>query len=515
MRAIVIGIIAVLGAASAWASAPVGPGKVFVGLDGERVTVLPLTPAESQKALLLVEGTGGEFDGMLLPHVISDQGRGNSYTTQWRGRDYTTFSVRPRGNRRAHYISVPGRRDSIEVSYNDARSLALEPEALYARHLKQKADGSLERIMAFHRKEEVAEQEQSFSESVASLNEKCGTSVTATIDWRTIPDERLKSYSISSFCANPLWALGELCGSDVARKAIQAQVSQVACQFGEAVKLELGEGRLAWTTHEDTPNQQQLASRLLMERLEPVGGKGESLELWMQREKTAVCTDGKGHYVVVAPSGTEGGSLSYGDGTRFVQVPPPPRSLPDNYFLEPRFFAKRMNPSFRGLDMRVYSEVEADLEKKTCSVRCGERTVDFELLDGDAVQALLRKATFERNPREFEPYALLRDTRGRYYLVDRGFHPEDQKIFRVFVGPKGNLRQQQMLDIVSDSEGMIFSTKKGELRLVLNREISSMWIASEKKLELRVVPVEQNLPLIYNELGVYTGVRLGTPCDDQ
>jgi len=29
------------------------------------------------------------------------------------------------------------------------------------------------------------------------------------------------------------------------------------------------------------------------------------------------------------------------------------------------------------------------------------------------------------------------------------------------------------------------------------------------------VPVEENLPLIYNELGVYTGARLGTPCDDQ
>jgi hypothetical protein len=33
--------------------------------------------------------------------------------------------------------------------------------------------------------------------------------------------------------------------------------------------------------------------------------------------------------------------------------------------------------------------------------------------------------------------------------------------------------------------------------------------------ELKVVPITENLPMIYNELGVYSGARLGTPCDDQ
>ena len=100
--------------------------------------------------------------------------------------------------------------------------------------------------------------------------------------------------------------------------------------------------------------------------------------------------------------------------------------------------------------------------------------------------------------------------------MERGFHPEDEKSFRVHVGPKGGLKLQQMKDIISDSEGQIFSTKKGELRLVVDKGQSPVWIeGAKKKVELRPVPVTENLPLIYNELGVYTGARLGNPCDDQ
>ena len=149
------------------------------------------------------------------------------------------------------------------------------------------------------------------------------------------------------------------------------------------------------------------------------------------------------------------------------------------------------------------------------AVRCGSRTLPFTVVEPEKVRELLRKATFEPNPQKYVPYALLRDQQGRYYLVERGFHPSEERSFRVSIGPKGSLQQQKMTDVVSDSEGEIFATKKGELRLVLDRAAPSTWIENKKKLELRPVPVDENLPLIYNELGVYTGARLGTPCDDQ
>jgi hypothetical protein len=33
-------------------------------------------------------------------------------------------------------------------------------------------------------------------------------------------------------------------------------------------------------------------------------------------------------------------------------------------------------------------------------------------------------------------------------------------------------------------------------------------------MKLKEVPVPANRQLIYNDLGVYTTIRLGTPCDD-
>jgi hypothetical protein len=250
--------------------------------------------------------------------------------------------------------------------------------------------------------------------------------------------------------------------------------------------------------------------------LEPPWGKGESLGEQILLEKTTVCTDGKGHYVVAAPKEERGTNLFYGDGKTFVQVAPAPWTLGDTYFLEPRFLNKTANSNFRGNDMRMYSEVEVDAEKKACTVRCGERTVPFQWMEQEKAAPVLKGAKYERNPQKYVPFALLRDTEGVYYLVERGFQPEDEKSFRVHVGPKGSLKLQQMKDIVSDSEGQIFSTKKGELRLVVDKGQSPVWIeGAKKKVELRPVPVTENLPLIYNELGVYTGARLGNPCDDQ
>jgi hypothetical protein len=251
---------------------------------------------------------------------------------------------------------------------------------------------------------------------------------------------------------------------------------------------------------------------------EPPWGKEENLGQRMLLEATQVCTDGKGHYVVVAPQEDEKHDLQlyYGDGKQFVEVARPQGFISATSFLEPRFFNKTANSSFRGMDMRVYSHVELDAKEKKCSLQCGEREIKLQVLAGDQARELLRKAAYAPNPQKYVPYALLRDSRGNYYFVDRGFQQSESNSFRVFIGPRGDLKPQKMTNVVSDSEGEIFSTKKGELRLVIDREKTPMWIENSKKsFELRVVPVSENLPLIYNDLGVYTGARLGTPCDDQ
>lgn len=127
---------------------------------------------------------------------------------------------------------------------------------------------------------------------------------------------------------------------------------------------------------------------------------------------------------------------------------------------------------------------------------------------------LLLGAKYVPNPHQREPHALLRDDRGTYYYVDRGRAEGQEKNFRLYVGLKGAMVLQKMTNVVSDSAGEIFSTKSGDLRLLIDREKSSEWIQKKKRTPLRFLDVQENLHLIYAELSVYSGQRLGNPCDD-
>jgi hypothetical protein len=246
------------------------------------------------------------------------------------------------------------------------------------------------------------------------------------------------------------------------------------------------------------------------------GGPGGDEALKVEpavRAQMILCTDGKSHYVAIAPHEPVARSLYYGDGKKMVQVRMPHGGLAGGWFLDPRFYNKTLNDNFRGIDLRLYSAVEFDAEKKTCEVRCGERTRALQIMPQDKAQALLGAATFLPNPRQHEPYALARDDRGTYYFVDHGATPQTEKSFRLFVGPRGDMKKQAMTNVVSDSEGDIFATKTGSLRLILGQKESS-WVEGEKPRKLTLLPLEKNLQVVYNDLGVYSGERLGTPCDD-
>ncbi|CAM3501498.1 hypothetical protein [Corallococcus soli] len=249
--------------------------------------------------------------------------------------------------------------------------------------------------------------------------------------------------------------------------------------------------------------------------MDPPWGQEKKLRERMVLESTRVCTDGKGHYTVVVPTTPEAdGQLYYGDGKSFVQVPNvSSNSATQADFFEPRFFNPKSNPNFRGVDYRVISRLELSEDAKTCTLSCGDRALPQQPLETDKAKELLRKSTFAPSLMKFQPYALLRDDKGTYYLVERGIGA-DNKSFRIFTGQRGQVKPQKMLNVVTDSQGEIFSTQGGDLRLVVDREEPSFWVVKSKRQKLRAVPVGDNLPFIYNELGVYTGARLGTPCDD-
>ena len=182
-----------------------------------------------------------------------------------------------------------------------------------------------------------------------------------------------------------------------------------------------------------------------------------------------MCTDGKGHYVAVLPDEEQDVQLAYGDGKRFVQVAP--RALGAHRLPLPRAALLQQDDELLVPRATTCACTRRwSWTRRRRPARCAAaRGPSRSRWSSPRRPRTWWEGEIEPNPQKYVPYALLRDQQGRYYLVEQGFQPSEQRNFRVSIGPKGNLQPQKMKDIVSDSEGEIFSTKKGELRLVVDK----------------------------------------------
>ena len=230
----------------------------------------------------------------------------------------------------------------------------------------------------------------------------------------------------------------------------------------------------------------------------------EPVDISSVKDTMRVVTDGKGHYIAFPALAKLSDFLFYGDGKVFWHQRVYSGGSEGDIrfsrtFWEPRS-AHRSGSSFEFRDKKFFTE-------------CDERKTELTLVPEAEAKAMIASAKFYKPRWKFRAYLLARDEQGRYYYVDRAREPEDSKNFRLYMGPKGNLKLQKMTNVVEDSEGVIFSTKTGSLRLI-SGQTGSTWIEGAVKLKLTSVPVDTNAPLIYNDLGVYAGMPLGTPCDD-
>jgi hypothetical protein len=237
----------------------------------------------------------------------------------------------------------------------------------------------------------------------------------------------------------------------------------------------------------------------------------DAVDIASIRDKMSLVTDGKGHYMVYAPLAQMSEFLFYGDGKDFYQQRVFSGSSEGDIAFSRTFWEPRG---------RAFSGASFAFAKEKYSVECGSRAVEMTRLPDAEAKAMVAAAAWHKPRWKWRAYLLARDENARYYYVDRAREPEGNKNFRLFVGPKGSLKLQKMTNVVSDSEGDIFSTKTGSLRLISTNkadssaERDSTWVEGPKKVKLTSVPVEKNAPMIYTELGVYAGEKLGTPCDD-
>ncbi len=235
-------------------------------------------------------------------------------------------------------------------------------------------------------------------------------------------------------------------------------------------------------------------------------GQSDEVSIAKAQAKMALWTDGKGHYVAAVPYGESDDNefFFYGDGKSFYQQRVIGWSRNGDKSFDFTFWEPRVKARY----MASFGENEG----KTI-VQCEERKTELKKLSPDETKAMLSSAKFMKPRWKHRAYAIARDKMGKYYYVDKQREPEDNMNFRLFAGPRGSMKQLKMVNVVSDSEGDIFATRSGQLRLVLGKNESS-WIQGKAETKLLLLPLEDNVVLIYKELGVYLGQPLGTPCDD-
>ena len=147
------------------------------------------------------------------------------------------------------------------------------------------------------------------------------------------------------------------------------------------------------------------------------------------------------------------------------------------------------------------------------SVQCStERKDDRKLvqLHADEAKAFFAHATFYPELWQRQSRFLARDDDGTYYFVDMFREDYGGAGYRVFVGPKGALKELPMTNVVTDSAGDIYATKGGQLKIIVGSD--SYWIKGGRKTTLTVLDPRDNVYLIYRELGIYG--PLGAACDD-
>jgi hypothetical protein len=226
----------------------------------------------------------------------------------------------------------------------------------------------------------------------------------------------------------------------------------------------------------------------------------DTVDIGAVKAQLRVFEDGKGHYLILIPFGGDmWGHFYWGDGKVFWAQRVFGGGSEGDVAFEKVFW-----------DPRV-TRAQFWLKEGAYMVGCGDRNTVFKPAADEPAKAILSTAVFKPPRWKRRAYALARDESGTYYYVDRA-RDDEVKDFRLWSGSRGQLKPLKMTNVVSDSEGDIFVTRSGELRLVLDKH-ESFWVKGKARSPLKLLPLEDNVRLIYVDLGVYAGEPLGTPCD--
>jgi hypothetical protein len=172
---------------------------------------------------------------------------------------------------------------------------------------------------------------------------------------------------------------------------------------------------------------------------------------------------------------------------------------------------------------RVWRNLRASVmyeEDGTYRRYCADNEADSDTpltrLGDEAAKKVLTKSKFLTTATMYYPYGLARDEKGVYYYVDQLVSEYGGKGYRLWVGKKGRMKQVPLADVSDDTDGAVFSTKTGDLHLVVDvtqEQSEATWTRGEKSSKLKSLDTFNNTWLIHSELGVYK--FMGTLCENQ
>ena len=225
------------------------------------------------------------------------------------------------------------------------------------------------------------------------------------------------------------------------------------------------------------------------------------------KSKLILLHDLNGHYIAVVPYWDKNDAdyfLFYGDDQNLHAQRVSGGGASGRESFSYSFWEPRVDAGYKG---SFY------LKEEVYKIVCDDRETALATVDKSTTAAILGAASFTAPLWRHYAYAIGRDDEGVYYYVDRAIG--DENTLRLFIEPKGGVKQVGLSDSTVDATGGVLTTSKGRLSIGLEAgEVSRLrWRQDETSLDLIRLDLWQNRAFIYGSLGAY-GKRLGTPCDD-
>lgn len=470
--------------------------EVLAGEKGEEAVVAKVKDAKgSPNTLIRYRGGPENIEDLVLPYQRIDEKPGQYYYS-------TTFNGRSKS-----YLYFEG----VYKYFNGYKPVELSPDEqkikdfsfadFINQYHEQKISGKLDAFAKFNRERTIADLTVDSDANQKRLSAAC-PGIELDVDWASFDTEALQ-LGRPLYCSNPSEILKDFCHDALVKDLLVSKIKKLSCRLDKTEKISFQGDTLTWQFKMDTVTKEQLKTWLQKE-----WSHGAELSSRYASDHSTLCQNDAGIVIGFEGMPDKPDRVFFGNAEQLQWRTTKPALFAGQFF-DPREFSPKSNPNLRGVDWRYISSIKAD--EKGCRLQCGERKFQLKVLPKDKTFALLNTATMKEFAPTHKPFALARNRKGDYFYVENGAEVNSKR-FRVFVGPKGRMKEMKMINIIHDSEGVVFKTKKGTLKLVIEKE-KSLWIKGKKEELLVNVPLYKNFPIIYNELGIYIGKPYGTPCD--